>query len=185
MLNNILYYMVYTSSVLIYGIGINRAVIYCDKMEHLLLKSFKLILTVETTSVLSYLVMTKLLLPANVTEMYPFIAVLIYVAIAVFIEAIIRITARTSTAEFGISFMYVLLALNESISLSECAINACIFTATFFLLIPVLHAISKRIQISRHTKEFENSSLLFISLAIIMITLLVWNVTWLNPGVFK
>ena len=34
-------------------------------------------------------------------------------------------------------------------------------------------------------KDVENQSLLFISIALIMIILLVWNVTWLNPGVFK
>ena len=185
MLSNILYYIIYTSSVLIYGIGINRAVVYSENPDHLLIKGIKLVLTVEATSVLSFLVTRSLLIPANVTEMYPFVAVLIYTAIAVFIEAIIRITARISTAEFGISFMYVILALNESTTIAECSINSVIFSASFFLLIPVLYAINRRIQISRHTKDVENQSLLFISIALIMIILLVWNVTWLNPGVFK
>ena len=117
MLNNFLHYFLYSSVVLVYGIGIDRAVELCEKPGHLLLRGVKILITVCSTVVLSYLLTTALFVPAGLMELYPFVVVLIYIGISVFIEALIRITARVRTSDFGLSLMYAFLALSESVSL--------------------------------------------------------------------
>ncbi|MCH5290944.1 MAG: hypothetical protein J1D88_04170 [Treponema sp.] len=185
MLNNMAYYCLYTSVVLVYGIGINRATVLCVNSRHLVLYAIKMLLSVSATATLVYLIAVHLLIPVRLLELFPFVAVLIFAVIAMFIESIVRITARTNASEFGVSMLCILLSVNESTSLGECVVNACLCALSFFCFIPFLYAIRKRVEISGTGKQFENLSLIFISVALIMIAMLVWNVSWLNPGVFQ
>src|SRR5574344_2025545 len=100
MIADFFYYTLYTSAVLIYGIGINRATIISEKTEDFLLFFIKMLLTVISSVVLTYIIDLYLLIPAHLTELFPFISVLVFSAISVFIESIIRITSKTSAAEF-------------------------------------------------------------------------------------
>jgi electron transport complex protein RnfA len=185
MISDILYYLIYTSAVLIYGIGTNRATVVCLKPNHIVLYFVKMIITVSCSTALIYLLTKSLLIPISIAELYPFIAVLVFSAVSVFIESLIRITSKITAAEFGVSLLCVLLAVNESTSLVQSVLIACLCTVSFYLFVPVIYSIRKRIEIGRPASDFENSSLILISVAIIMIVLVVWNVSWLNPGVFQ
>lgn len=177
--------MIYSSAVLVYGIGINRATVVCEKSDHLVVFFVKMLITVSSSAALVYVTVEHLLLPADLTELYPFATVLIFSAISVLIEAIIRITARTSAAEFAVSLLCIILAVNESTSIVECIFIACLCTISFYALVPILYAIKKRIEIAHPEGDFRNSSLILISLAIIMIALVAWSGSWLNPEVFQ
>jgi len=185
MISNLFYYILYTSAVLIYGIGINRATVVCEKPEHIVLFAVKMLISVCSASVLTYLLIVNLFVPVHLAEIYPFIAVLIFSAISVFIESLVRITAKTSTAEFALSLLSVLISVNESTSVIECLLISCFCTLSFYLFIPFLYAIQKRIEISRPSTDFRNSSLIIISISIVIIALVAWNVSWLNPEVFQ
>lgn len=181
-LSNLACYLIYSSVVMVYGIGLNRAVVISRSPSHLILSAIKILITVTCTSVLSYLLVTFLLLPADLAELYPFVAVLIYTTLSVFIEAIIRITAKVSTSEFGISILFVFLALAESCSLAECVLNSCAFVLIFFIYVPVFMCVGKCIEVFHPKREFENTCLIFMSIAVIIFLLSIWNVTWLNAG---
>lgn len=185
MLSNFFYYALYTSALFIYGIGINRAVLVSKKPQHIFIDCVKMLCTVSAASVLTYLIVDKLLVKSNLTELYPFVAVLIFATISVFIEAVVRISARISMAEYTVSLLCILIGVNESVSLGECVLNSCFCVCAYFISIPLLYAVRKRIELSRPTNSFQNLSLLFISIAVLMVLLLVWNVSWLNPGVLK
>ena len=185
MMADFLYYALYTSAVLVYGIGINKATVLCEKPRNVILYLIKMIITVVTSSVLSYLATVYLLVPVHCTEIFPFACVLIFSVISVFVEALVRITAKTSAAEFAVSMLCVILAVNESSSLVTCLIISFSCVLSFFIFIPFLYAIQKRIEIARPATDFRNTSLIIISIALIMITLIVWNVSWLNPGVMQ
>lgn len=181
MISIILYYLIFTSSVFIYGIGINKATLISESPNHIFLNITKMVLTVASSSVLTYLITEWLLVKVNLVELYPFIAVLIFASLSVFIESVIRITTKVNTAEFAVSILCVLLAINESSSILECLIISIVCSLSFYLSIPFIFSIKKRIEISRPSDFFENSSLIFISIAVIIISLLAWNVSWFNP----
>jgi len=185
MISSFFYYVLYSSAILVYGIGINKANMLTETTSTVLIEGLKMILSVVGTATLTYLISYSLLLPVNLMELYPFVAVLIFAFISIIIESFVRITAKKNTAGYGVSVLCVLLAVSESTSLSECVLISCFCVFSFYLLVPFLYAIRKRIEVSRPMEEFENSSLIYISIAIIMIILLAWNVSWLNPGVFN
>lgn len=185
MIADFFYYALYTSAVLIYGIGINRATIISEKPENYALLFVKMLITVISSAVLTYIIDLYLLIPVHLTELFPFVSVLIFSGVSVFIESIIRITSKTNAAELAVSLLTVILAVNESISLEQCVIISCFCTLSFYIFVPFLYAIQKRIEITRPATDFRNSSLLIISIALIILSLVAWNVSWLNPGVFQ
>ncbi|MFA6936770.1 MAG: hypothetical protein WCQ67_00905 [Treponema sp.] len=185
MISIILYYLIFTSSVFIYGIGINKATLISESPKHIFLNIVKMVITVSSSSVLTYLLTEWLLVKVNLVELYPFLAVLIFSSLSVFVESVIRITAKTNTAEFAVSVLCVILSVNESSTILESLVISIACSLSFYLSVPFIFSIKKRIEISRPSDFFENSSLIFISIAVIIISFLAWNVSWLNMGVNK
>ncbi len=182
MLCNPWYYLFFGSALFVYGIGINRSVLVSREPERLALDAVKLFLSVTGTALLTYLITVRLLVPVRIGEVYPFVAVLIFAVISVFIESIVRITINSSLAEYTVSILCILLAVNESSSLLECLLNSVLCIASYYLSIPVLFAMRKRIELSNPSDDFQNMSLLFFSIAVILVIFLSWNVSWLNLG---
>ena len=185
MLSTFFYYFIYTSVILVYGIGINKATILSEKPSEIFVEGLKMFLSVVSSAVLTYLITVSLLHRLGLMELYPFVSVLIYIIISIFIETFVRITANRNASNFGVPVLCIILAVGESSTLTECVLISCYSILSFYILVPVLFAIRKRIEISHPAKNMENSSLLYISLAIILIILVAWNVSWLNPGVFN
>ncbi len=184
MISNLFYYALYTSVVFIYGVGINQSLVLSENYSKIFIKAIKMLLAVCSTVALTYLFTSYLLAPARLTEMLPFVAVVIFIIISVFVEFLIRITAKTDASDYGLSMLFVLLALFESTTLAESIINSCICILTFYVFIPLLTCINNIINVSKHKQRVENIVLMFISLSIIMIALFSWNVSWLNRGGF-
>ncbi len=185
MLRDFFFYALYSSAVLVYGIGLNRAVLMSKKPRFLIWDCIKMLIAVSSSVSLSYIIVSKCLCNVGLAELYPFVAVLIFSAISVFIEAIVRITAKISMAEYTVSMLSILLSLNESLSLSQCVLKACFCIIGFYLCIPLFFAIRKRVELSSPSQDFKNLSLVFISIAILMLLLLTMNVSWLNPQIFS
>ena len=174
MLTNIAYYVVYTSALCFYGIGANRALVISEHPRKLLGAAVRMLLAISSSAALTYLVAAKVLLRANLMELYPFAAVLIFSCISIFIESIIRVATGHSASEYTVSLLAVLMAVNESTSVLESVVIACLCECSFFFCIILLYAIRRRIG--------DRQNLLIISLAIIIIILLAWNVSWINQG---
>ena len=183
MINTILYYVFFSSVVLVYGIGIQRSVTLSKKKHDLLLKAVKMLICVSSTSALSYMLVYWLLVPLDLAELYPFVVILFFLAISVFIEAIIRITAKISAVESGVAIIFIFIALTESTSFSECVFISVTAVISFFEIIPFIIAIGRRNDLNGRKQEYEKTGFLLVSIAIIMLMLLSWNVTWLNKGV--
>lgn len=182
MLHNFAYYLIYASALLIYGIGINRSVLLSSSPRHMLRGCLKMLLSVSASSSLTYLIVMNLLHPVRLTELYPFVAVLVYAVISIFIESVIRITSKKSATEYTVSVLAILLGVNESISLLDCVVNSCFCVLSCFMFLPVLYAVRKRTEVFRPKEDKKTDFLLLLSIAVIMIILLVWNVSWLNQG---
>ncbi|MCQ2241472.1 hypothetical protein [Treponema sp.] len=184
MISTILYYVFFSSVVLVYGIGIERSVVLSKKQHDLMIKALKMMICVSSTSALSYMIVYWLLVPVDLTELYPFVVILFFLAISVFVEAIIRITAKISAVESGIALMFIFIGLTESNSFGECVFISVLCAAAFFMIIPFVIAITRRNELNGRKQEYEKNGFILISIVIVMFLLLSWNVTWLNKGVF-
>lgn len=184
MISTMLYYIFFSSVVLVYGIGVERSITLSKKSHDIMLKALKMMICVSSTSSLSYLITNGILVPSDLAELYPFVVVLFFLAISVFVEAIIRITSRISAVESGIALMFTFVGLSESTSFGECVFISVTCVAAFFLMIPFVIAITKRNDLNGYKLEYEKNSFVLVSIAVVMFVLLSWNVSWLNKGVF-
>ena len=178
------YYIFFSSAVILYGVGLNSATIICDSIHELFLPVIKILVNVLSTSVLSWLILKYFLIPLNLAELYPFAALLVFFIISIFIETLVRITTKKSTSDFSLSFLIILLALNESLNIVDVVLITCCSSVSFLILIPLLYSIKKRIDIAGTLQIHGNKkSLVLVSIAIIVTVLAVGNVSWLNQRI--
>ena len=182
MLSSFFYYAFYASAVLIYGVGFERSISLSQEKRGARLKAVKMFICVSSSSALSYLFVSIFLVPAGLDELYPFATFLIFVSISLFVEAIIRITAKTNASEFSAALLCVFLGLTESSSIAECVFSSCVSSLSFFAMIPVLRTISLRLSENSFTKRNNISYQLFAAAAVLMLVTLCWNVSWLSGG---
>lgn len=184
-LNSFIYYILFCSSVLIYGIGFNRESVMCNYPRKVLFNAVKSYACVIISFLLSFFINKSLLIPLEIIEIYPFFSLIIYIAITVFFEIIIQVATKKSSAEFAVSFLILILSLNEASAVVE-GIFICTGCLTaFYILIPILYALDKRMETSSANNMFKQKSLIFLSMVIIMIALYSFNISWLNSGVIK
>lgn len=185
MIYTFFYYTLFSSAVLLYGVGLNRSTLISD-FRSIIATLFKVFASIFFTSILSWLFVSHILMPLKLIELYPFVVLLIYLIISVFLETIVRITAKVVTSEFSVSYLIALLALNESTNLVDVMVISASCLFSFILLIPIIKVINKRIVLVGDMAVHGNyRSLLLISVAIIVVALACGNVSWLNPGVLK
>ncbi len=172
------------SAVCLYGIGMNRAIVLSSGRKGTVLSFVKSLLSAVATVSLSFLLTRYLLVPSGMQELYPIICVLIFGFMSVFFEGIIRLTTKSFAAEFSVSFLTVVLAINESLTMAEAVLFVICCLSSFYLLIPVLHAFRKRNENAEPMSVFRNSLVLF-SFAVLILWLLVFDVSWLNGGISR
>ncbi len=177
MISNFFYYVFFASAVFIYGIGVNRSLTISEHPRKFFKGCIKLIISVSASTALTYLVLSKILMRASLTEVYPFVAVLIFSSISIFIESVVRITSKNSMSEYAVAVLSVLLGINESISIFESVIISLFCILSFFVAIIVMNFLRKK---------FNNSTRsIAASIAIILIIALFWNVSWFAQGVYQ
>ena len=185
MINAFFYYVFFASAVLSYGIGIHHTIVSRTlSYKRLAVLVTKLFFSIEGTTVLSWLLIEQVLLPLNLAEFYPLIALMLFIAASAFMEIIIRITIRWRMAEYAVPYAIVLLVLGESGCMADAALFPVYCLAAFVFVLLVLRAMTAR---TAGTGFYRNAaqkrSRALVSVAIIAIAMLVFDVTWLNPGV--
>lgn len=185
MLSSFFYYAFYASAVLIYGVGFERSISLSQEKRGAKLKAVKMFICVSSSSALSHLFVSGFLVPADLAELYPFATFLIFVSISLFVESIIRITAKTNASEFSVALLSVFIGLTESSSIAECVFASCVSSLSFFIMIPLLRAISLRLSDNSFAKENNINYQLFATAAVLVLVTLCWNVSWLSGGAVK
>lgn len=184
MIFTVFYYIFFSSAVILYGVGLNSATILCDSIHECLLPVTKVLANILCTSVLSWLILKYFLVPLKMAELYPFAALLVFFVISVFMETLVRVTTKKTTSDFSLSFLIILLALNESLNIVDVVLITCCSFISFLILIPLLYSIKKRIDIVGTLQIHGNKkSLVLVSIAIIVTVLAVGNVSWLNQRI--
>ncbi len=180
-----MYYTVFASVVLLYGIGLNKvSEIGTVKFKDIIFY-VKCGISIITSAVISWLLIHYLLVPLNITELYPFVCFIVYACISSFIGAMIHLTTGKSTSEFSICYLIILLSVSESSSLiftimiSICSILALMLTIPFSL------TFKRRLCSNGHVLDETYYSIYFIFLAFLILMLSAFDIGWLNQGVIK
>lgn len=184
-LNSFVFYILFCSSVLIYGIGFNRESVMCDNPRHVLFSAIKSYLCVILSFMLCFGLNSSLLLPLGIVEVYPLIAVLVYVIITVFLEIVIQIATKRTSSEFAVSYLTLILALNECTGFIDGILICAGCLTCFYILIPMLFAAEKRMKSSSTSSKFKRKSLIFLCMVVIMVAFYSFNISWMNTGVIK
>lgn len=180
-----LYYTFFASIVLFYGIGINRVAEIGITKFYDIIYYIKASISILTSAVLSWLLTQYILVPLNITEIYPLIALLIFICINSFLEALVRLTTGISTTEFVISFLIILLSISESSTIFNSIIICFSSYITLIFLIPFSITFKKRVCFNGQFLDEKYYSLFFMFLSILIIIMSTWDIGWLNAEVMK
>lgn len=184
-INTLLYYTLFASVVLIYGIGINRIAEIGISKFYDLIYYIKAACSILITSVLSWLVNNYILVPLKLIEISPLICILIFICISTFFEAIVRITTGNSVSEFVVSFLIILLSISESTSLINTIIICLSSFLSMIILIPFSITFKKRVCSNGQFLDEKYYSLFFIFLALLIIIISTCDIGWLNSEVIQ
>ena len=176
-INSILYYMIFVPSILIYGIGMQKLT-FQPSIDHLFLTFAKLLLCTLIASALSYLVTVYILAPLTLVSLMPITCLLMYLVFSLLSSLAFFKFGTKSVLE--VSFPIIFISVNESTSLLQCIVvdfSMCVFFAIIML---VFCALIKRLKSTHPIKEFNTGSVIFISIAILIIAFYGANISWLT-----
>lgn len=182
-LQSLFHYLCLSSALFVYGIGLKKMIVTSNKPEHYFLALAKTTVTALVSTFLCYLINRIFLVPFALYDIAPFFAILITMIIAIPLNMLWEKIFKCKVSEFLLTFCAVLLAIIEGVNLGDSiAITlACVFS--YYLLIPLIYSIRWRMQYSHSNIVFVTGALLFITIAILLLVLLAFNVSWLNLGV--
>lgn len=185
MIFSFLYFLFPASAVLYYGIGTNQVIMSCDELPSQTLRVLKSIFTVLVTTILVIIFNNAVLFPIGLYDLYPLFALLVFISVSISSEIVIRISTKNSASEFTISFLTVLLAVQESYTVSEGIFVSLSCILSFYSLCFIIYIIKRRVMMAHTPESMTNSSLIFLAMSFLMLILTLVNVSWLNPGVLK
>lgn len=177
------FYTLFCSAVLIYGIGINKIADFQSDVKQNLTLIIKMVVSILLTSILSWVVIITILMPLKLTELYPVTSLLIFICINVFLEAIVRITTGRQSSEFIVSYLIVLISLAESTSLINTIIICISCFLSFILLWPFIVTFKNKLASNGQRLNETYYSYFFFFLAILILCISVFDISWLNSGV--
>lgn len=184
-LNAFLYYTLFASAILIYGVGLNRiADISLNSLNDVTFL-LKAIISIFSTSILSWVVTYYILQPIKLVELCPLVIFVIYVCVNTFLEALIRITTGKSSVEFVVTYLIILLSVVESYSVLNTIIICVSCMLAFVILIPFCITFKARITMNGQSIDKKYYSIFFIFLSMLILVVSVWDIIWFSAGVIR
>ena len=176
-----LYYTFICSSVLFFGIGLNRSIEITSRSTKMNMRMMlKSLISILLSIIFTYLITQYLLIPIKLAELFPLVALLVFLCINTFVEALVRITTNTSTSEFSISWLVILLSLYESSTLLEALIISFSCMVSFQLMLPIVYCFQNVIYLRTYQNQERKRILVFLSIVVLMLVMSVCDVTWFN-----
>jgi len=178
--SSLIFYFFIASIILVYGVGIKELLLVIDRPKNVLLYSLKTFLTTTFSVMLSWVVTTYILAEKNLTDIYPFFLLFITLGFSILFSYLIKLIFKIDIKEFSLTFLISLISINESVSFFS-AISICVAsTLCFYILIPILYSIKKRISISSAHIDIKTGFLILFSIALFLIVVFSYNISWLN-----
>lgn len=183
-LQTILMYLLICSAPLIYGVGIKNLVDVSEKPDANLALYLKSVLCVGISILLTWFITSILLIPYNLSMLFPFFALLISSIFSILLQQVFYSLLKVETAEFSVTFFSVLLAISDGTSLLHSFLIGVTTVTSFYILVFLLFSIRKKSRFVKVAPDFNTGSLILVAMACIILALYGWNVSWLNTEVF-
>lgn len=183
-LTTFLYYIFFASSISIYGIGLNKTadVNFWDNKD--VFYFIKIILTILISSVISWFICDKILVPLKIAQLYPLFCFIIYVCISLITESVFSAVLKKTPTEFIVSYLTIILSVSESTSLINTIVISSSIIISMLLFIPFVHSFRKR-NLEDVSKPEVYMTRLFIFFAVLILIISCWDIMWINPEVLK
>lgn len=183
-LTTFLYYIFFASAISIYGLGLNKFANVNLLKNKDVFYFLKVILIILVSSIVSWFVDDKILVPLKLAQIYPFFCFIIYVTISLVIETLFTSVIKKSPTGFIISYLTILLSVSESTSLVNSIIICLSMFISIAIFIPFVYSFRKR-NLEDVNKPDVYMTRLFVFFAILIMLISCWDIMWINPEVVK
>jgi len=180
MFSVIIYYILSASAVLFYGIGINKSISHSESFSSSTLTCVKSLCSASSTVAVTYLLDNWLLVSVQLSELFPFLAAMIFILFTTLTEIFVGIGIRQSPIDFSIPLLSVFLGLGEGISLGSCVVIACTCIISFYCMVIIFHCVRERVCFYSSEGGLKSYCILLICLAVIMVAITGFNISWFN-----
>ncbi|MBQ9205981.1 MAG: hypothetical protein IJ158_04645 [Treponema sp.] len=180
MISTFIYYFLSASAVLFYGIGINKSISHADSFSSSLLTCIKSLCATSASTAVAYLFVNWLLVPVQLSELYPFFATLIFILFTTLTEIFVGVGISQSPIDFSIPLLSVFLGLGEGISIASAVLISCTCVLSFYSMAIVFHCVRERVSFYTDEGGLKMYCVLLLCLALIMIAISGFNVSWFN-----
>jgi hypothetical protein len=185
-LYKLFFFTIYCSSVFIYGTGIRQTVQNSEKVSWKIL--IQLILTILMTLICILIInpiVEYIVKPYYLKELIPLVILLVILPVDAIFGIIKYRFPDIKCSDLLISYPILLLSFYESVNLTDTLTTAIPCIISYYLFLPLIYAVRKRITITNRTTNINVTSLIFISIAVILCAFLAFNYSWLSIGVLK
>lgn len=179
-IDTFLFYIFFASAVLIYGGGMISVTEKSLSKESLAINIIEALSCVSATIALTFLIAHFLLSPLGIADLYPLVALLIFVAVGVFFEMIVQVTARKSGADFAFPYLVILLSLSEGSDIVGCLITGVAAFTSYYALVPILRALNERNAMIKNNDAFKQRLRSIMCMVVLIFALYSLNISWLN-----
>ncbi|MBQ4015096.1 MAG: hypothetical protein II610_07620 [Treponema sp.] len=179
----IFFYTLHCSAVLVYGIGILQEAENSLSRKKIGSTAIKSLACSLVTVSLTFSINKLLLAPLGLSELYPLAALLLWAAFSSFFEIIAQLATKKSAAEFAVSYLAALIALNESPSLLGAIVIDICCIAGCYALIPVLYSFTSKMVSVKNADTFRQKISVFFCMMILLLALYALNISWIYAGV--
>lgn len=183
MINSVFYYIFACSIILYYGVGMNRLLILKKDYVSFFKSILKAYLITGCTVSISYFAIRFALAPLSLTELYPYISAFSFLLISIPLHMFIRTGTADLAEDYAVPFLTILISLNEGESFFSALIISASCITAFYLFLLIIFAFRRRFKLYTTEEGLKPYALLLISIAVVIIALFCWNVSWLSIGI--
>jgi len=176
----VFFYLFISSAVFVYGIGLNKIFVFSKKPTDTIYFLLKEILTIFLSLCICWPMTKYILVPNELTELYPFFSFFfIYIISLIITEFSVRFLKKNVTG-FSFSYCVLLLAINEGITFGNALLISLACLLSFFVMLPIIYAVRWKTKSSLQYISFKDGAMVFLCIAAILFILFAVNVSWLN-----
>lgn len=184
MFNVLFFYMFVSSAVFVYGIGLNKIIVFSKKPNDILFFFSKEIITILLSLCICWPITKYILVPNGLVELYPLFCFFIIYLISLIITEFAAHLLKKNVTGFYYSFCVLLLAMNEGITFGNAVLVSLSCVFSFFCMLPIIYSVRWKMKSSLQYVSFKENAMLLLCIAVILFMLFALNVSWLNPEVF-
>ena len=118
------------------------------------------------------------MIPADLSEIFPFIATLVFILFTSIIEILMGIGIKKSPADFSIPLLSVFLGLSEGIGIGYAVLISTTSILSFYAMVIIFYTVKERIGFFSQESGLKTYCVLLICLAFMMIAICGFNVSW-------